>query len=67
MKVHGELDHSNHRRSWEAEDLSQLRSYINAEMPIPRIAASMGRTQEAVSSRARREGLLHTRKRRVCR
>ena len=42
--------------SWSDDDLAALKEMIDAGMAIPEIARTLGRTQEATSVRARREG-----------
>ena len=45
-----------HQASWSNDDLAALKEMIDAGMAIPEIARTLGRTQEATSVRARREG-----------
>ena len=42
--------------SWSNDDLAALKEMIDAGIAIPDIARTLGRTQEATSVRARREG-----------
>ena len=42
--------------SWSDDDLAALKEMIDAGIAIPEIARTLGRTQEATSVRARREG-----------
>lgn len=58
MKVPGELEHQNNLRRWQGSELEKLRTLIGEETPFPVMAALLGRSQEAIRTKALKTGLL---------
>lgn len=55
---------SNHTKSWSAEDIEQMTDSIAAGRSIPEMANILGRSQEAVRTKANDLNLLPKRARR---
>ena len=56
-------DRPNYAARWTAEDQARVAAELKAGRTIPEIAKAMGRSQEAVRSKAWKAGLLPARKR----
>ncbi len=54
MKIPGGLKHANNSRPWEADELNRLRQLIEADIPFPLMSAMLGRSQEALKTKARK-------------
>ena len=49
--------HSNHLRSWEPDELDRLRQLVQSDVPFPLISAMLGRSEEALRTKARKLGI----------
>ena len=61
MIVPGELEHQNNLRKWQDCELVKLQSLIKEDTPFAVMAALLGRSQEAIRTKAHKAGLLRTR------
>jgi hypothetical protein len=52
------LSRPQHRQPWSAEELDALCAFMSVNKPIRKIAEALGRSQEAVSTKARQLGRL---------
>ena len=50
------LNRPQHRQPWTAEEIDQLCASLSLNRPIREIARGLGRSQEAVSTKARQLG-----------
>lgn len=59
-----EKNRSNHTKPWHADDIEEMASLIFAGKSIPEMAQALGRTQEAVRTKANELNFLPKRARR---
>lgn len=50
------INNPKHRQPWNAEEIDLLCSYLSVRKPVREIARELGRSQEAVATKARQIG-----------